>query len=94
MFIPPSLTTIGPAHLFGVVLPLGRSNELDLIIHDLQAIPMQVRHIFFLMVVFILYVIFGGIIFMLLESPQEQIKRAEVQAILVDLKGKQIYDFV
>ena len=49
---------------------------------------MQVRHIFFLMIVFILYVIFGGLIFMLLESPQEQIQRAEVEAILVDLRGK------
>ena len=55
---------------------------------DLQAIPMQVRHIFFLMLVFILYVIFGGLIFMLLESPQEQLKRTEVEAILTDLKGK------
>ena len=66
---------------------------MALIIHlnytdHLQAIPMQVRHILFLMIVFILYVIFGGLIFMLLESPQERFKRSEVKAVLDDLKGK------
>ncbi|KAI2805324.1 hypothetical protein BLOT_004320 [Blomia tropicalis] len=47
-----------------------------------KAIPMEIRHIVFLLVVFILYVIFGGLIFMLLESPEEQIKRKELETIL------------
>ena len=52
-----------------------------------QAIPMEIRHIVFLLVVFILYVIFGGFIFMLLESPEEQIKRKEVEDILRNFTG-------
>lgn len=48
---------------------------------------MEVRHIVFLLVVFILYVILGGAIFMLLESPEEQIKRKEIESILTDFTG-------
>lgn len=43
---------------------------------------MEIRHIVFLLVVFILYVIFGGLIFMLLESPEEAIKRKEIEGLL------------
>lgn len=43
---------------------------------------MELRHIVFLLVSFILYVILGGIVFMLLESPEEQIKRKEIAIIL------------
>lgn len=48
---------------------------------------MQIRHIAFLLVFFILYVIFGGLVFMLLESPDEQIKRKEIASILSDFSG-------
>ncbi|KAH9415146.1 hypothetical protein DERP_006236 [Dermatophagoides pteronyssinus] len=49
-----------------------------------KAIPMEIRHIVFLLIFFILYVIFGGIIFMLLEWPDEQIKRKEIDLLLKD----------
>lgn len=45
---------------------------------------MEIRHIVFLLIFFILYVIFGGIIFMLLEWPDEQIKRKEIDLLLKD----------
>ena len=48
---------------------------------------MEIRHIVFLLVVFILYVIFGGLIFMFLESPEEQIKRKEIETILNEFAG-------
>lgn len=51
---------------------------------------MEIRHIVFLLVVFILYVIFGGLIFMLLESPEEQIKRKELETILNEFSGMHI----
>ncbi|KAH9526900.1 hypothetical protein DERF_000957 [Dermatophagoides farinae] len=47
-----------------------------------KAIPMEIRHIVFLLIFFILYVIFGGIVFMLLEWPDEQIKRKEIGLLL------------
>lgn len=43
---------------------------------------MEIRHIVFLLIFFILYVIFGGIVFMLLEWPDEQIKRKEIGLLL------------
>lgn len=48
---------------------------------------MEIRHIVFLLVFFILYVIFGGLVFMLLESPEEQIKRQEIQGLLNEFTG-------
>ena len=45
---------------------------------------MKIRHIVYLLVFFILYVIFGGLVFMTLESKEEQIKRKEIEILLKD----------
>jgi len=52
---------------------------------------MDLRQIASLLIFFIFYVIFGGTVFMYLESPNETEKREEIQQLLAEFQGKYFY---
>lgn len=53
-----------------------------------KAVPMELKHIVFLLIFFVAYVILGGVVFMLLESPEEEIRRKDIELALYDFSGK------
>ncbi|UXI16793.1 hypothetical protein NH340_JMT02736 [Sarcoptes scabiei] len=53
-----------------------------------KAISMEIRHIIVLMIVFTIYVIVGGMVFMILERSEERSKRLEIEISLNSFKER------